>query len=156
MPAEGVQCLSSSAPAVWVFDSASLVGPGYDGAFAITGSHGGLLGDDPGRAIKGNPRFAAFNDAGIGKERAGIGRLAPLDARGIPAVTVAASSARIGDGLSTYYDGIISALNGTAAGLGGAMGMPLRSFVQLMTEDGAWRLIAPEERPSRGRQAEGR
>jgi hypothetical protein len=151
-PFESVLCVSQSAPAVWAFDSASLVGPDYDGTFAITGSHGGLLGGDPRRAIKGMPAFAAFNDAGVGKERAGLGRLAPLEALGIPAVTVAASSARIGDGLSTYHDGVLSACNESAAKLGGEPGMPLREFVQSMRRQLTLRAWPGNDEPSRGRR----
>jgi len=151
-PLESVLCLSRSAPAVWAFDSASLVGPKYDGTLAITGSHGGLLGGDPRRAIKGMPAFAAFNDAGIGKERAGIGRLGPLEELGIPAVTVAASSARIGDGPSTYRDGILSAFNESAAKLGGEPGMPLREFVQSIRRQLTLRAWPGNDEVSRGRR----
>ncbi|MGH7211165.1 MAG: hypothetical protein ACREF1_06845, partial [Acetobacteraceae bacterium] len=67
--------------------------------------------------------FAAlFNDAGIGIEWAGIARLAALDARGIAAATVAAASARIGEARSTLEDGVLSAVNASAAALGAAVG----------------------------------
>ena len=40
------------------------------------------------------------------------------DARGGAAATVASSSARVGDGLSSYEDGVLSAVNKTAASVG--------------------------------------
>jgi uncharacterized protein YunC (DUF1805 family) len=98
--------------AVILVDSASLVTAKDVGAIIITGSHGGLIGG-----------FAAiFNDAGIGKNDAGITRLPALDDRGIAAFTVAASSARIGDARSTLSDGLISRVNKTAEVLGARVG----------------------------------
>jgi hypothetical protein len=59
------------------------------------------------------PRFAFFNDAGFGVDRAGAACLPILDSEGIAAATVAADSACIGDGQSTLTQGIISAVNET-------------------------------------------
>ena len=69
-----------------------------EGEIVVTGSHGGLIGADPKRALKANARLAVFNDAGVGCDEAGITRLAVLDDRGVAAVTVAHTSAKIGDG----------------------------------------------------------
>jgi hypothetical protein len=63
----------------------------------VTGSHGDLVGDDPKMVLRVDGFAAAFNDAGIGIDRAGLGWLAPLDARGIAVITVAAATARIGE-----------------------------------------------------------
>ena len=72
---------------------------------------------------------ALYNDAGIGKDQAGISRLPALDARGIAAATVSAASARIGDARSTYEDGIVSRVNASAAALGLRDSMTARAFV---------------------------
>ena len=72
---------------------------------------------------------ALYNDAGIGKDAAGTSRLPALDARGIAAATVSATSARIGDARSTFEDGIISRINGRAAALGLREGISAREFV---------------------------
>ena len=77
-------------------------------------------------------RAAFYNDAGIGIDEAGVSRLPALDARGIPAATVAVSSARIGDARSTYEDGIVSRVNALAAVLGLAPGMTARDAVALL------------------------
>lgn len=106
-------------------DSASLIHPDDAGGIVITGSHGGLIGGDPGKALNVAAAFAAFNDAGVGIDEAGLGRLAPLAARGIAAVTVAHTSARIGDGLSTLHDGVISHANKPACELGAIPGRRL-------------------------------
>ncbi len=103
-------------------DSASLVTAEDVGAIIITGSHGGLIGGDPQKALRVDGFAAIFNDAGIGKDDAGITRLPALDDRGIAAFTVAASSARIGDARSTLSDGLISRVNKTAEVLGAREG----------------------------------
>jgi hypothetical protein len=106
-------------------DSAALVDPVADrGAVVVTGSHGGLVGGDPAKALRAEGFAAAYNDAGIGIDQAGIARLPALDARGIAAITVAASSARIGEAQSTLWDGIISAANARAMVLGARVGAP--------------------------------
>ncbi len=116
-------------PEVWVLDSASLVGPEHVGQIVLTGSHGGLLGGRPEAALKADALAAVYNDAGIGIDEAGLTRLPALDARKIAAATVAATSARIGEGLSTYQDGNISRINQTAAELGATEGMSAMAFV---------------------------
>ncbi len=118
-------------PPVWALDSASAVGPEHVGAVAVTGSHGGLLGGRPETALKYDALAALYNDAGIGADEAGVSRLPALDARGIPAATVAAESARIGDARSTYEDGVLSRVNARAAALGIVPGMTARQFVEI-------------------------
>ena len=113
-------------------DAGTLVDLKSEGQVVVTGSHGGLVGPDPAAALRTAAHAAVFNDAGIGMEEAGIGRLAALEQRGIAAAVVAAGSARIGDGRSTYQDGIISRLNPTAEGLGGRPGSKARDFIALL------------------------
>ena len=88
------------------------------------GSHGALVGGRPENALRVDALAALFNDAGIGA--AGVGRLPALDERGIAAVAVAADSARIGDGRSTYFDGVLTRVNRTAerAGVTDLAGRP--------------------------------
>jgi hypothetical protein len=117
-------------PRVIVMDSVSLVEPSDAGAIVITASHGGLLGGDPASALRTDAIAAIFSDAGLGKDRAGITRLPVLDRRGIAAATVAADSARIGDGRSVYADGVLSHVNETAAAIGIRMGETVWSFVE--------------------------
>lgn len=110
---------------VRLLDSASLVGAEDAGRIVVTGSHGGLIGGDPARALKAAARLAVFNDAGGGKDGIGFTRLPALAARGIAAATVSAMSARIGDAASMLETGVISAVNGPAAALGLAEGRAL-------------------------------
>ena len=101
------------------------------GRIVISGSHGGI---SSGRyALQAAPRLAVFNDAGVGKDAAGIAALALLQAQGIAACTVAHTSARIGEARSTLEDGIVSHLNESAASLGLTVGRPLRLVVDALT-----------------------
>ncbi|MCB1813058.1 MAG: hypothetical protein KDK04_15260, partial [Candidatus Competibacteraceae bacterium] len=120
---------SSGPRRVIYLDSVSLVVPEDVGQIVLTGSHGGLVGGNKAAALRVDAFAAVYNDAGIGKDQAGISRLPALAERGILAATVAAASARIGDGLSTYETGIVSALNDLAVARGGVIGMPLRELV---------------------------
>lgn len=126
---EAAFLLIEQTPQVWALDSASLVLPEHKNAIVITGSHGGLLGGRPETALKYDVLGALYNDAGIGKDEAGVSRLPALDSRGIAAATVSAASARIGDARSTYEDGIISRINARAAALGLREGISAREFV---------------------------
>ena len=116
-------------PEVWGLDSISLIQPEDTRRIIIAGSHGQTLGGRPETALKYDAIAAVFSDAGIGADQAGLSRLPALDARGIPAATVSAQSARIGDARSIYHDGVLSCVNETAAALGAAAGSTTREFV---------------------------
>jgi len=102
-----------------VADSISQVEIGHIGVVVISGSHGGMV---AGRAVKVKVGGAFFNDAGVGKDGAGITRLPVLEQQGIPAATVAHTSARIGDGLDTFHSGLVSHANPLALAVGVALG----------------------------------
>jgi len=119
---------------VIALDSNGLVGPADAGQVVVTGSHGGLLGGKPETAVKAPVLAALYNDAGIGADAAGISRLPALEARGIAGACVSCFSARIGDAMSTWQDGFVSALNPTAAARGGRIGQSARDFVTAMLE----------------------
>lgn len=112
-----------------LLDSAALVGPEDIGRIIVTGSHGGLVGGNPALALRADGFAGVYNDAGIGIEDAGIARLPALDARGIAGFTVSAASARIGEARSTFEDGIVSAVNRIAAGMGAGVGMRARDVL---------------------------
>jgi len=116
-------------PKVWGVDSASLVKPEDAGQIVITASHGGLLGGQPKTALAVEALAAAFNDAGVGRDEAGISRLPALDQRGIIAVTVDCRTARIGDARSSWQTGRISHLNAGAKRAGVEVGMSLNDYV---------------------------
>ncbi|MEI8147071.1 MAG: hypothetical protein WCH83_16580, partial [Alphaproteobacteria bacterium] len=121
---------------VHAVDSVSLVLPEDIGQIVITGSHGGILGGKPASAIRQEVYAALYVDAGGAADGSGFSRLPALDPRGIAAATVSASSARIGDGLSVYETGMISAINDTARAKGCTPTMSARAFVSTLVE--AW------------------
>ncbi len=118
---------------VVLVDSISLVGDADVGQVVVSGSHGGILGSEKAAAMKIDGYAAFFNDAGGGADDGGYFRLPALDERGIAAGTVAAMSARIGDARSSYNDGVLSRVNDTARRLGGAEGMALKAFCEMLT-----------------------
>lgn len=118
--------------AVYTLDSASLVSARHRGAIVVTGSHGGLLGGRAATAIKEAVLAAFYNDAGIGIDQAGIGRLPALDRLGIAGIAVNAFTARIGDGMSTYRYGVASHVNRVAATLRVTPGMSVAHIVELL------------------------
>lgn len=111
-------------------DSVSLVTGEDVGQIVLSGSHGGIVSGQRNLAIRVAAAGAFYNDAGIGKDDAGVSRLPVLDEQRIAAATVTAASARIGDGRSTYESGILSRANATAAELGIVPGMPAREAVE--------------------------
>jgi hypothetical protein len=123
-------------PAIWALDSAALVKPDDAGCVLIIGSHGGIPGGEAARALMVDARAAVFNDAGIGVDQAGLSRLPALDLRGIAAATVAATTARIGEGESTWQTGIISVVNETAHVRGGRPGQTVPEWVHAVLTPG--------------------
>src|SRR5207237_8593873 len=118
----------------FALDATSPVQPDDAGHIVLVGSHGALLGGRPETAVKVDVFGAVFNDADRGIDDAGVSRLPALDARGIAGATVSAWSARIGDGLSTYRDGFVSAVNATAAAHGAEIGIAARDLVARLVE----------------------
>lgn len=78
------------------------------------------------------PRGVIANDAGMGLDGSGADGLPALNDKGVPGATVSADSARIGDAMSTWNDGVISAVNELAAAKGVRVGMPAQDAARLM------------------------
>lgn len=100
-------------------------------AVLVAGSHGGVYAAYC--AVKAGVRGVILNDAGRGKDDAGIGGLGYCEANGIPYATVATMSARIGSGNDMMARGIVSVVNLTAQRLGIAPGMPCAEAAAAMT-----------------------
>ena len=96
-----------------------------------TAGHTGISAVSYLRAVQ--PRGFICSDGGRGKNDAGIAALAIVQRDGLPGATVDARTARMGDGLSTYHDGEISACNELARDLGIQPGEP--------AADAAWKLL---------------
>jgi hypothetical protein len=95
------------------------------GQVVIAASHGGVYAGYC--AAVGRVRAVILNDAGIGRESAGIASLAYLDRLGMAAATADSRSCRIGDGDDMRKCGIVSHVNATAALLGCAPGQSVQA-----------------------------
>lgn len=105
--------------AVWSFSRVE--GEHPDDVYCVA-SHGGKVMAQ--YALRVKPRGLIANDAGGCLNDAGSSGIHLVEQLfGIAAATVSADSARIGDALSTWNDGVISAVNGPAAKRGVRIGM---------------------------------
>lgn len=119
------------APTV-VADSITRVGPEAAGAVVVNASHGGVYAAY--LAAKLPAAAAIFNDAGVGRDRAGIGGLDYLEEFGIPAATVGHDTARIGDGADMMACGVVTHANRHAASLGVTPGQACRDAATLLQQ----------------------
>ena len=120
---------------VVLMDSITQIDASDTGAFVVSGSHGGTSSGEFALAVPLG--LTVFNDAGIGKEEAGIAALAMLQARGMPGCTVAHTSARIGEARDTWEHGVISRVNAAAQALGLREGLALRAALERLAGIGA-------------------
>jgi hypothetical protein len=74
------------------------------------------------------------NDAGIARNNTAVEALGMLAEKGVPSAAVGTMSARLGEGLSTWNDGIISVVNQIAAARGVKVGMTAKAAARLMLQ----------------------
>lgn len=84
--------------------------------------------------INSHPYGFICSDGAMGRDRSGVAALAPTNAAGIPGASVSAESARMGDGHSTYFDGVISAVNDLAHAAGVRVGQSAQEAARLLVE----------------------
>lgn len=118
-----------------IVDSATRLAPADRGFVVVCGSHGGIYA--AWLAARAGVRAIVLNDAGIGRDRAGVAGLPWLDALGVAACAVDFRSARIGDGADTLECGVLSTVNDTAAALGCTPGRACREAVARLAEASA-------------------
>ncbi|WP_039805430.1 hypothetical protein [Nocardia araoensis] len=75
-----------------------------------------------------------LNDAGVGKDEAGIAGIIALDEVGIPAVAVGHLSAEISNGMDTWDNGVVSFVNETAKNAGFQVGDRVQQAVARFLE----------------------
>ena len=117
---------------VIVMDSITKLSPEDVGAMVVSASHGGASSGE--FALEVALRLVFFNDAGVGKDEAGVAALAMLEARQIAAGTVAHTSARIGDSRDMWEHGVVSHVNASARSLGLAPGQGLRQALTALVK----------------------
>jgi hypothetical protein len=116
--------------AVTLLDSVSEIKPDDAGTIVVTGSHGGR--SSGAIAVRVTARAAFFNDAGVGKDGAGLVALAMLDDKGVIGGTVGHDTARIGDARDSWMSGILTHVNETAQSAGLVAGVSLRDGVHAL------------------------
>ena len=116
---------------VLIMDSITKVAPGDEDTLVVSASHGGASSGE--FALEIPLRVAFFNDAGVGKDDAGIASLAMLQARGVAGGTVSHLSARIGDSQDMWDHGVVSHVNERSRALGIEPGQSLRETLTRLT-----------------------
>jgi hypothetical protein len=112
---------------VLLLDSITWVSEDDAGHVVVSGSHGGRSAGD--YAVRFALALCCLNDAGVGKDRAGIVALDMLEERDIPGVAFSHDSARIGEARDGWENGIVSHANAGAARLGLRPGQRLREAI---------------------------
>jgi hypothetical protein len=107
--------------AVVLADTATKLGPAARDGVIVTGSHGGRYAAY--LTLKAHPRAVIHNDAGIGKDEAGIAVIAMAQALGVAAATLSHATCRIGDAADMMARGSVSRANPIALALGVKIGM---------------------------------
>jgi len=130
-----------SAPIV-IADSITRVGPEVVDAVVVNASHGGVYAAY--LAAKLHAAAVIFNDAGVGRDRAGIAGLDYLQDFGTAAATVGHDTARIGDGADMMACGVITHANGLAASLGVSPGQACRDAAAALQQAHPARRAPPE------------
>ncbi len=113
-----------------IVDSITHLKPEHRGRPVLCGSHGGRYAGW--YAAEMGAGAAIFNDAGIGRERAGLAGIDLLADLRIPAACVSHRSARIGEGRHSFDHGILSHANAPARALGLLPGMSARETMVLL------------------------
>lgn len=114
--------------AIWLMDSIAAIAPAHEGALVLTGSHGGQSAGE--YAVKYPLAAVFFNDAGIGKDEAGVVALVMLQNRSVIAGAVSHDSGRIGDALDMWQHGTLSRLNEAARAAGLILGMRVQDALR--------------------------
>lgn len=113
-----------------VLDSVTHLKPEHRGRAALCGSHGGHYAGW--YAADKQVGAVILNDAGVGREAAGISGMEFLAGLRIPAACVSHRSARIGDGAHMLTHGILSYVNEPAGAIGLVVGMAARAAMALL------------------------
>ena len=114
---------SKQTPAILLVDSITEVETADQGKIVVSASHGGI--SSARFALEVPLALVFFNDAGIGKDEAGIAALAMLEDSGVPAASISHNSARIGDAQDMWDHGRISRVNQLAETAGIVVGEKL-------------------------------
>ncbi len=115
---------------ILLVDSITEIEAGDGGGIVVSGSHGGVSAAGYAAAV---PLAACFlNDAGIGKDAAGIAGVLSLP---YAAAAYRHDSARIGDAADAWACGVVSTVNPAAAQAGLRIGMSIREAAEWLLQN---------------------
>ncbi|MDJ0752831.1 MAG: hypothetical protein QNJ45_04885 [Ardenticatenaceae bacterium] len=109
-------------------DSISYIDESEREQIVISASHGGVA--SARYALDHPPFLTIFNDAGVGKDGAGIAALAILEEAGLAAAAIYHTSGRIGDVADMWVYGIVGHVNRRALRLGVDKGLTLQEAIR--------------------------
>ena len=118
---------------VVIMDSITKVTQDDSGSIVVAASHGGASSGE--FALDVPLDLVVLNDAGIGKDEAGVAALGMLQTKGVAGVTVSHDSARIGDSLDMWDSGVISRVNAAAKARGLDERQKLRDAIAALVAD---------------------
>lgn len=98
-----------------LLDSITQITQDMGNSVIVSGSHGGVSSASYVVKAARRPWAVFFNDAGVGKDRAGIQALSIMDELGIMAFAYGHESARIGESTDGIGNGIITHINRSAS-----------------------------------------
>lgn len=113
-----------------LLDTITAIDASCAGAVIVSGSHGGVSSSGFVERAAPHPHAVFFNDAGVGKDRAGIVALERLEALGVVCATYSHDSARIGDAGDGYEHGVVTHTNAGARRAGVRAGDRVRDAVR--------------------------
>lgn len=111
-------------------ESITDIGPSALGACVVSGSHGGLY--PAALASAAGVAAVIFNDAGVGRENAGVAGVLALGAQGMAAAAADCMSCHIGSTSDMLGRGLIGTVNPVAGALGVAQGMSVAEATSLL------------------------
>lgn len=126
--------LTAGSRRIIIMDSITKVAAEDQGAFVVAASHGGASSGE--FALEVPLGLVVLNDAGIGKDQAGIASLGMLEGRGVPGATISHESARIGDARDMWESGVISRVNIQAEALGLKEGQGIKQVLSDLLRKG--------------------
>jgi hypothetical protein len=126
------EVVKGSGGRVILMDSITKVTPEDAGAIVVCASHGGASSGE--FALEVPLKVVIFNDAGVGKDNAGIVALDMLQKRGVAGAAVAHTSGRIGDSMDMWENGVLSHVNAVARNAGLEVGGKVRSTLTALVK----------------------
>lgn len=121
-----------------LLDSIAVIDATAQDAVVVSGSHGGASAAKFVLQLGARlPRAVFYNDAGVGKDRAGIVALNMLEAVDLACATYSHESACIGNAEDGYLSGVVSHVNAPAAASGVQPGDRVRDAVQRLSAGAA-------------------